>query len=338
MSDRELVDGLHQNRPAPCNRTGTGARRLGTMPGRDEQSSIERERLAVVATDGRPAMVRATERLLISCPPRRGITPAVWRFLSSAGADPVTVDQRTSAGGRMFIRAELDLPLAREQRRMLEQRFLDTVAKPFSMDFRIADASRRKRIAVLVSRYDHCLVDLLWRWRRRDLEADIGLVASNHPDLEPLVSGFGVPWHHVPVTKERKREAEQRLLELLAGRFDVVVLARYMQILSREFLRALGVPVINVHHSLLPAFVGAATYERAIERGVKLVGATAHYVTAELDAGPIIEQDAVRISDRDDLQAVTRAGADLERLVLARAVGLHCEDRIAVHDNTTVIF
>jgi len=275
--------------------------------------------------------------LLISCPARPGVTHALGVFLSNEAVDVLGIDQRTSADGRTFIRAELHCPPGAPQR-ILERRFRDSMARPWSMNYRIAEAGRRKRIAVLVSRYDHCLVDLLWRARRGEFDADIGLVASNHPDLKPLASGFGVPWQHIPVDKDSKPEGERRLLDALAGHFDLVVLARYMQILSGDFLRSLGCPVINVHHSLLPAFIGAGTYERAIKRGVKLIGATAHYVTPELDAGPIIEQDAIRISDRDHLEAVTCLGADLERLVLARAVAWHCQDRIVVHNNTTVIF
>jgi formyltetrahydrofolate deformylase len=191
---------------------------------------------------------------------------------------------------------------------------------------------------VLVSRYDHCLLDLLWRWRRGELEAEIVQVISNHPDMREDVQLFDVPYHHVPVEKDRKAEAEAELLELLDGCCELVVLARYMQILSGEFLERLAVPVINIHHSFLPAFAGANPYRQAKERGVKLVGATAHYVTEELDAGPIIEQDVMRVSHRDDADALARLGADVERLVLARAVQAHCQDRVLRHGDTTVVF
>jgi formyltetrahydrofolate deformylase len=319
----------------PSHRAGLAPWHLQVIT--DDKPSRETLCSAAAASGTHPATVFPTTRLLISCPARPGVARALALFLANEAVDVLGIDQRASSDGRMFIRAELHCAPGVPQR-MLERRFLDSMARPLSMDYRIAEAGRRKRIAVLVSRYDHCLVDLLWRARRGELDADIGLVASNHADLKPLASGFGVPWQHVPVDKDSKSESERRLLETLAGRFDLVVLARYMQILSGDFLRSLGCPVINVHHSLLPAFVGAGTYERAIKRGVKLIGATAHYVTAELDAGPIIEQDAIRISDRDHLEAVTRVGADLERLVLARAVAWHCEDRIVVHNNTTVIF
>ncbi len=191
---------------------------------------------------------------------------------------------------------------------------------------------------MMVSRYDHCLLDLLWRWRRGELDIDVGLVVSNHPDLADDVAQFGVRFEHVPVTKDTKPEAEARQLELLGGRFDMVVLARYMQILSAGFLEQVGAPVINIHHSFLPAFAGAGPYEKARDRGVKLIGATAHYVTEDLDQGPIIEQDVIRVSHRDDVETLIRLGADIERTVLSRAVRWHCEDRVLVHGNTTVVF
>jgi formyltetrahydrofolate deformylase len=194
-------------------------------------------------------------------------------------------------------------------------------------------------VAIMVSRYDHCLLELLWRYRRTPLPVDIALVVSNHPDLAEDVQQFGVPYVEVPVERGRKAEAEARALELLGhGAFDLVVLARYMQVLTGDFLDRLGAPVINIHHSFLPAFAGAEPYERARERGVKLIGATAHYVTEELDAGPIIEQDVVRVSHRDDAEMLERLGSDIERTVLTRAVQWHCEDRVLVNGATTVVF
>ncbi len=190
----------------------------------------------------------------------------------------------------------------------------------------------------MVSRYDHCLLELLWRWRRGELGADVVLVASNHPDLRDEVESFGLPYHHIPVDPENKSEAEAQLLDLLDGRCDLVVLARYMQIFTSEFLERVGVPLINIHHSFLPAFAGREPYGRARERGVKLIGATAHYVTEDLDAGPIIEQDVIRVNHRDDLARLTRLGGDIERNVLARAVTWHCEDRVLRHDKTTIVF
>jgi len=277
-------------------------------------------------------------RLLISCPDRPGIVAAVSRFLFESGANIVRSDQYSTdpAGGTFFLRMEFTL--APEKREGLGERFGLKVAEPFAMTWRLWDAGRPKRISVMVSRYDHCLLDLLWRWRRGQLDAEIVMVISNHPDLRDDAGLFDVPYHHVPVEKDRKAQAEAEQLELLDGSCDLVVLARYMQVLSPEFLDRVGVPIINIHHSFLPAFAGANPYARAKERGVKLVGATAHYVTEELDAGPIIEQDVMRVSHRDDADALAQLGADVERLVLARAVQAHCEDRVLRHGNTTVVF
>jgi formyltetrahydrofolate deformylase len=277
-------------------------------------------------------------RLLISCPDRPGIVASVSRFLFEAGANIVRSDQYSTdpEGGTFFLRMEF--ALAPEKRDGLGERFGLKVAEPLGMTWRLWDGARPKRISVLVSRYDHCLLDLLWRWRRRELEGDIVMVISNHPDLREDVELFDVPYHHVPVERGRKAQAEAKLLELLDGSCDLVVLARYMQILSAEFLERLAVPVINIHPSFLPAFAGANPYRQAKERGVKLVGATAHYVTEDLDAGPIIEQDVMRVTHRDHVNALAQLGADVERLVLARAVQAHCEDRVLRHRDTTVVF
>jgi formyltetrahydrofolate deformylase len=280
-------------------------------------------------------------RLLIACADQPGIVAAVSSFLREAGANIVRSDQHSTdpLGGAFFMRMEFALDLDQTARAELERRFGVEVGDPFAMEWRMWDAARRKRVAVLVSRYDHCLLDLLWRWRRGEIEADIGLVASNHQDLRGDVEAFGLPYHHVPVAKGEKPRAEAELLELVGGgRFDLVVLARYMQILSGDFLAGVGAPVMNIHHSFLPAFAGAGPYARAKERGVKLIGATAHYVTEELDAGPIVEQDVIRVSHSDDAAALERLGADIERTVFARAVRWHCEDRVLVHGNTTVVF
>ena len=277
-------------------------------------------------------------RLLISCPDRPGIVAGVSRFLYESGANIVRSDQYSTdpEGGTFFLRMEF--ALAPERRDGLAERFGMKVAEPLDMTWRLWDSARPKRISVLVSRYDHCLLDLLWRWRRGELEAAIVQVISNHPDLREDVQLFELPYHHVPVEKGHKEEAEARQLELLDGCCDLVVLARYMQVLSPEFLDRVGVPVINIHHSFLPAFAGANPYQRAKERGVKLVGATAHYVTEELDAGPIIEQDVMRVTHRDDAAGLAQLGADVERLVFARAVQAHCQDRVLRHGGTTVVF
>ena len=236
------------------------------------------------------------------------------------------------------MRMEFRIEGLRDLRDELERAFAERVAKPFAMDWRFAYASERPRLALLASRDDHCLLDLLWRRRRGELDADIVAVVSNHPDHEADVGGFGVPYHHVPVDPGDRAAAEGRMLELLAGEVDLVVLARYMQILSADFLTRLDSPVINIHHSFLPAFVGADPYRRARDRGVKIIGATAHYVTEELDAGPIIEQDVARVSHRQSVEELEQIGRDIERIVLARAVKWHVEDRVLVHENRTVVF
>ncbi|WP_027481597.1 formyltetrahydrofolate deformylase [Deinococcus pimensis] len=281
-----------------------------------------------------------TARLLISCPDRHGIVAAVSQFLFSHGANILTSDQHSTdpEGGRFFMRMEFHLAGLDLGRAEFERAFEETVARPFGMEWRVWYAAQPKRMAVLASRYDHCLLDLLWRRRRGELHVDIPLVASNHPDLRGDAEAMGVPFEVVPVEKGRKAEAERRLLDLLRGRCDFVVLARYMQILSGDFLREVGVPVINIHHSFLPAFVGANPYRSALTRGVKIIGATAHYVTEDLDAGPIIEQDVARVSHRDDHDALVRIGRDIERTVLARAVKAHVEDRVLVDGNKTVVF
>jgi formyltetrahydrofolate deformylase len=279
-------------------------------------------------------------RLLISCADRPGIVAAVSRFLAEAGANIVSSSQHSTDphDGQFFMRTEFILELDKQARSSLEEDFARSVGDAFAMDWRMWDATVRKRVAMLVSRRDHCLLDLLWRWRSGELPGDVSLVASNHVDLKRDVEAFGIPFHHVAVETGHKAESESQLLDLLAGAVDLVILARYMQILSGDFLRRLGVPVINIHHSFLPAFAGAEPYQRAKERGVKLIGATAHYVTEQLDAGPIIEQDVIRVAHRDDIQTLTRRGADIERTVLARAVQWHCEDRVLVHDGGTIVF
>jgi formyltetrahydrofolate deformylase len=212
------------------------------------------------------------------------------------------------------------------------------VAEEFDMDYRFTDASKPKRVAIMASTADHCLLDLLWRNRRGELDMTVVMVISNHADLAEQVRAFGVPFVHIPATRDIREQAEQRQLELLKGNVDLVVLARYMQIITPEFLDAIGCPLINIHHSFLPAFVGATPYRRAKERGVKLVGATAHYVTEDLDEGPIIEQDVVRVDHTHSVEELVRLGADVERAVLSRAVLWHCQDRILRHGNETVVF
>jgi formyltetrahydrofolate deformylase len=279
-------------------------------------------------------------RLLVSCPDRPGIVAAVSRFLYELGANIVESDQYSTdpEGGAFFLRTVFHRAGLAAMRLDLERRFAAEVGAPFGMQWTFAEPGVPKRGALMVSRDDHCLVDLLWRARRDELDLDVGLVISNHADLAEEVRAFGVPFVHVPVTADTKADAERRQLELLAGNFDLVVLARYMQILSPSFLDGLGVPVINIHHSFLPAFAGARPYNRARDRGVKLIGATAHYATEDLDEGPIIEQDVIRVSHRMTAEELQRRGADVERTVLARAVQWHCEDRVVRDGERTVVF
>ncbi len=281
-----------------------------------------------------------TARLLISCPDRHGIVAAVSRLLFEHGANILESDQHSTdpTGGMFYMRMEFALDGLADGGRELERAFAATVAPEFAMEWSISYASVPKRVAILVSREDHCLLDLLWRGRNGELDARIELVVSNHRDVERDVASFGVPFLHVPVTRDTKPAAEAAIVEALAGKVDLVVLARYMQIVSGDFLAAIGAPLINIHHSFLPAFSGADPYRRASERGVKIIGATAHYVTEELDAGPIIEQDVARVSHRDSVAELVRIGRDIERTVLARAVHRHLADRVLVHENKTVVF
>jgi len=279
-------------------------------------------------------------RLVVACPDRPGIVAAVSRFLFDHGANIAESGQYSThpTDGRFFLRVVFHRAGLQAMRDELEQRFAAEVGHPFHMEWRFTDPGVPKRAAIMVSRYDHCLLDLLWRARRGELDLDVGLVISNHPDLAGDVRSFGVPYVHVPITRETRPAAEQRQIELLAGNVDLIVLARYMQILSADFLAAVAVPVINIHHSFLPSFAGAGPHARAHDRGVKLIGATAHYATEELDEGPIIEQDVVRVTHHDSAEELERRGADVERTVLARAVQWHCEDRVVRDGERTVVF
>jgi formyltetrahydrofolate deformylase len=279
--------------------------------------------------------------LLIQCADRPGLIAAISSFLFRHGANITDFDQHTSGenGGVYFTRLEfqtgkVDLPLDD-----LKQAFALDVARPFGMDWRLTDATRPKRVAILVSKHDHAMLELLWTWKRGDLRAEIVTVLSNHPDLGDAVEkGFGVPFVHVPNGKEIRAEAEAKMTALLDGKVDLLVLARYMQIISGDFVRRWSNRLINIHHSFLPAFIGADPYRQAYDRGVKIVGATAHYVTEELDGGPIIDQDVGRVTHRDEVDDLKSIGRDLERRVLVRAVRWHCEDRVIVHGNKTVVF
>jgi formyltetrahydrofolate deformylase len=287
-----------------------------------------------------PLQVKDVGRLLLRCADRPGLVAAVSGFLADAGANIISLDQHSTeqSGGMFMQRTIFHLPGLTAARDPLERAFGDQVAARFDMDFRLTEASKPKRVAIMASSEDHCLLDLLWRNRRGELDMSVVMVISNHPDLADQVRPFGVPFLHVPATKDIREQAEQRQLDVLRGNVDLVVLARYMQIISPDFLSAVGCPLINIHHSFLPSFIGAAPYRRAKERGVKLVGATAHYVTETLDEGPIIEQDVVRVDHRHGVGDLIRLGADVERAVLSRAVLWHCEDRIIRYGNQTIVF
>jgi formyltetrahydrofolate deformylase len=286
---------------------------------------------------------RDAARLVVTCEDRPGIVSVVSTFLSEQGANIVSLDQDSvEAPGqpdspRFFQRTVFTLPGLSAKFPDFESGLAE-IADRWGMTWQLNAVYVPKRLAIMVSKLDHCLLDLLWRARRGELNASVGLVIANHPDLADEVRSFGIPFVHIPVTKDTKADAEGKQLAMLSGNFDLVVLARYMQIITSDFLTRVGCPVINIHHSFLPAFIGAAPYRRARERGVKLVGATAHYVTEDLDEGPIIEQDVVRVSHRHSVAELTRLGAGVEREVLTRAVQAHCEDRVIRHGNTTVVF
>ena len=277
--------------------------------------------------------------LLVSCPDRRGIVAALAQVLHGHGANILDADQHTDPqAGQFFQRIRFDLSELFTDRISLE-RGVGEVAARFGMRFQIAYAGQQKRVALFVSRYDHCLVDLLWRHRAGELPCEIALIGSNHPDLRSTAEHFGIRYEVVAIDARSKAEQEARELALLeAERIDLVVLARYMQILSGAFIERFPGRIINIHHSFLPAFQGGKPYHQARERGVKLIGATAHYATSDLDEGPIIEQDVTRTTHRDSIDDLLRKGRDLERTVLARAVRWHLEDRILVYQNKTVVF
>ena len=281
----------------------------------------------------------ATAHLLITCPDQPGIVSAVSGFLYAHGANITALDQHTAdpSGGCFFMRVAFQLP-GHERADGIEEAFDERVAGPFAMDWHLHYTADRPKMAILASQPDHALLELLWRWARGELPAEISMVISNHPDHRAAVEAFGLPYHHIPATTANKAAAEAEILERLAGQADLVVLARYMQILSPTFVAHYPNRIINIHHSFLPAFVGADPYQQAFDRGVKLIGATAHYVTDELDAGPVIDQDVIRVSHRDRVPDLRVRGREVERNVLARAVRWHLEDRIAVWGNRTVVF
>lgn len=280
-----------------------------------------------------------TATLLVTCPDRRGIVAALAQLLHGHGANILDSDQHTdTAAGVFFQRIRFDLSELVTDRTSLAGA-IDEVAQRMGMEYRLCYSAERKRLAIFVSRTDHCLYDLLLRHRAGDLPCEIPLIVSNHPDLKLVADQFGVAFHVFPISAANKSKQEQSELALLADHgIDVIALARYMQILSSDFIANYPSRIINIHHSFLPAFSGGKPYRQARERGVKRIGATAHYATVDLDEGPIIEQDVIRTSHRDSLADLTRKGRDVERAVLSRAVRWHLEDRVLVYGNKTVVF
>lgn len=278
--------------------------------------------------------------LLVEGEDRPGLVRAISSALAESGANIVSLDQYSDdpVGGHFFQRAVFHIDDFDAARPELEKALEERLGKGLGLTWRLSDPSIPKRVAILASTSDHCLLDLLWRHRRGEIPMTVPMVVSNHTNVANDVRSFGIPFFHVPSKGDDKSAAEAEILRLLKGNVDLVVLARYMQILSAGFLRELEVPVINIHHSFLPAFVGAGPYRKAKERGVKLIGATAHYVTEDLDEGPIIEQDVARVSHSDSVAELQRRGADVERAVLARAVTWHCQDRVLRHGRETVVF
>lgn len=276
--------------------------------------------------------------LIVYGPDKAGVVAAITALITRHEGNIVSLDQYSDnpQGGAFFQRVVFHRPNLTAALPSIEEDLAETLA-PYAMEWRLTDQSIPKRMAILASTSDHCLLDLLWRHRRGELPVSIPMVVSNHTNTADDVRSFGVPFFHVPSQGADKSAAEAEILKLLKGNVDFVVLARYMQILSGDFLAELGVPVINIHHSFLPAFIGADPYRKAKERGVKLIGATAHYATADLDEGPIIEQDVTRVTHAESAAELQSRGADVERLVLARAVQWHADDRVIVHGRSTVI-
>lgn len=280
-----------------------------------------------------------TATLLIKCRDQAGIVQAVSEFIYRYDANIITLDQYSTAheGGQYFMRVEFVLAGLSAIIENFEASFAHTVAKRYDMAWRLHDNSIKTKVGILVSKFDHALLDLLWRHQRGLLDCQITSVVSNHEDLRQAVENFGIPFHYVAVTKDNKAAAEAQIHELLADN-DLLVLARYMQILSADFVKRWPMQIINIHHSFLPAFVGADPYRQAYDKGVKLIGATAHYVTADLDQGPIIEQDVHRVTHKQSVVELRAIGRDVERNVLARAVNWHVQNRVIVTGNKTVVF
>lgn len=278
--------------------------------------------------------------LIIQCPDQKGIVAEVSRFLYSYEGNILEVDQHVDEEmGRFFMRAAWELDSFSLKKEEIADRFEQEVGKRFRMEFKLHFNFPKPRMAIFVSKLSHCLFDILGRYHAGQLEVEIPLVISNHPDLKTIVEAFGIPFHYIPFNPESKISAEANQLELMkSNKIDFVVLARYMQILSGEFIRHFPNRIINIHHSFLPAFVGARPYHAAYERGVKIIGATAHYVTEELDAGPIIEQEVARVRHHNTVNELVQIGQDVEKMVLSKTIKYHIDRKVLAFRNKTVIF
>ncbi|KAB8137617.1 formyltetrahydrofolate deformylase [Gracilibacillus oryzae] len=279
-------------------------------------------------------------RLLINCPDQPGIVAAISQYLSEHNANIIESNQYSTnpKGGEFFIRVEFEMPNLKDSKDALEAGF-ESIKDEFEMEATFKYVDQLKKMAIFVSKEPHCLLELLWEWQSGDLMADISLVISNHETSREIVESLGIPFYYIPANKDIRKEVEQKQIELLQEHnVDFIVLARYMQILTPNFVQTFNNRIINIHHSFLPAFIGAKPYERAYNRGVKLIGATSHYVTNDLDEGPIIEQDISRVDHRDNAEAMKKIGQSVERSVLARAVKWQLEDRIIVYGNKTIVF
>ena len=279
-------------------------------------------------------------RLLVKCPDGPGIVAAISNFLYKHDSNITESSQYSSdpEGGEFFIRLEFNCDNLLEKRVAMEKEFAELAAN-FSMDYRFTYGDEKKRTAIFVSNEPYCLMELLWEWQNGDLDTDIVVVISNHEEARDLVESLGIPFYYIPANKDIRKQVEAEQIRLMEKyNVDLLILARYMQILTPEFVAHFPDQIINIHHSFLPAFIGARPYERAYNRGVKLIGATSHYVTNELDEGPIIEQDIERVDHRDHVEDMKKIGRNVERRVLARAVKWHLEDRVIVHDNKTIVF
>ncbi|MBB6448524.1 formyltetrahydrofolate deformylase [Geomicrobium halophilum] len=277
--------------------------------------------------------------LLLSCPEHPGIISAITNGLLHNKANIAHVDQHTTdpREGIFFFRVEFELEDYDHSFENLK-RDLEIMGEEYSMNWRLSSYRKTSRMAVFVSKMDHCLMELIWRSKSGEIPVEIPMIISNHPDFKDEVEAYGIPYYHIPVTPETKDEAETKALQLLEGKVDFIALARYMQILSPEFVSHYENQIINIHHSFLPAFIGSNPYHKAFDRGVKLIGATAHYVTNDLDEGPIIQQDVKRVNHRYTADDLKIAGRHVEKSVLAQAVAWHVEDKVMVHGNKTIVF